>query len=521
MPWRWTIVLFFLTQISPLAQATPCPAINPLCAPKPSAPRLSIQRIQITGSTLFTPAELAAFAQPYENRALSLTELQTFTDSLTQRYLDRGYLSSRAVLVDQTLNSGIVQIRIIEGRLEKIDVQGTQRLHKNYILSRLKLADRTPLNQTQIETQLRLLKLDPLFSQVEASLKEGKTFGSSILQVKVREAPAWSGKLSLDNGLNPSIGEETFSVTAQTLNLTGAGDPLSIAYTRSFTGGANLATLQYQRSLNAMQGTLTARISPSQYKITEGALRDLDIRGYSQTYDLIYRQPLIRSIREEFALSLGFNHRTGQTLIFNQLANASTTSILRFGQDYLKRDQRGLWSLRSSLDFGLPILNATTGEAPNGQFFAWTGQLQRITTLSPNHLLIAQANWQLTPQSLLPSAQFSLGGPGSLRGYRSGITSGDNGFSVSLEDQITLDYNEATGSRFQLIPFLDLGKVWNNRVDRTIETQLFASLGLGIRWSPSAQVTLQLDAAIPITASQNRGNGLQDAGVYFKTQYTF
>jgi hemolysin activation/secretion protein len=519
MHWRWTIVAFFiLVQPVTLAQ-TAAPDLKN--KPSQAAPLKSIPvtSIQISGSTIFTSAELAKFAKDYENRNVTIAELQTFTESLTQRYLDRGYLSSRAVLVDQTLTSGIVQIRIIEGRLERIDIQGTHRVSKDYILNRLKLADHIPLNQTQLETQLRLLKLDPLFNQIEASLKEGSSLGTSILKVQVNEAPALSAKLTIDNGLNPTIGEETFSVYARTLNLTGSGDSLDLAYSRSFTGGANLASLQYQLPINPMQGTITARIAPSQYKITNGDLRDLNIEGNSQSYDLIYRQPLIRSPREEFALSLGWNYRTGQTLIFNQLANASSSHIVRFGQDYLRRDMKGLWSIRSSLDFGLPT--DSPNSHPNSQFFAWTGQLQRLTTLGPNQTLIAQTRWQFTPNPLLPSAQFSLGGVGNLRGYRSGITSGDNGFSFSLENQITLDRNTLNLPTVQIVPFVDIGKVWNSGGDRSTETQLFASLGSSLRWSPSPRIYIQLDAALPLTTSQNRGNGLQDAGIYFSTQYSF
>ncbi|MGB3756057.1 MAG: hypothetical protein WBA07_06755 [Rivularia sp. (in: cyanobacteria)] len=65
---------------------------------------------------------------------------------------------------------------------------------------------------------------------------------------------------------------------------------------------------------------------------------------------------MIRSPREEFALSLGLGYRDGQTFIFDRIATpfgvgaeengVTRTSVLRLGQDYLKRDAKGIFSAR-------------------------------------------------------------------------------------------------------------------------------------------------------------------------------
>jgi hemolysin activation/secretion protein len=178
---------------------------------KIQATKIQITKIQVAGSTLIPAAEIAQIVAPYENRSLTLAELRPLTEQLTQYYLDRGYLTSRAVLVDQTLNDQTlndqtlstggdpIHIRILEGELESIEVQGNRKVKTSYIRDRLALAQRKPLRTTDLEHQLRLLKLDPLFSQVEASLKEGTSLGKSILRVRVLENPIWSGKISIDN----------------------------------------------------------------------------------------------------------------------------------------------------------------------------------------------------------------------------------------------------------------------------------------------------------------------------------
>jgi hemolysin activation/secretion protein len=486
--------------------------------------KIQVTKIQVTGSTLIPATDIAQIVAPYENRSLTLAELRPVTEQLTQYYLDRGYLTSRAILIDQTLDaSGIIQIRIIEGELESIEVQGTPKIKPSYIRDRLALADRKPLRSTDLEHQLRLLKLDPLFSQVEASLKEGTSLGKSILRVRVTENPTWSGKVSLDNDINPSVGSEKLELSGGTQNLTGNGDRLLVSYARSFSGGANLWNFQYQLPLNPMQGTLTAQFSPNRYQITEGLLRDLDIIGSSQTYDLTYRQPLVRSPKEEFALSFGFNHRNGETLISTFLANRTTTTTMSFGQDYLRHDRQGLWTARSTFTLGLPWLGANQGIEPDGNFFLWSGQLQRLQFLSSNHTLLTQLSWQLTPDSLPSNSQFSMGGVNRLRGYRQGIQNGDNGFAATIEDQIVIDRNPLGNPNLQLVPFFDLGLLWNSGVNTQIPItpNLFAGTGLSLRWKPSPQVSIQLDAALPLVKTPDRGNALQDTAIYFSTQYQF
>jgi hemolysin activation/secretion protein len=95
-------------------------------------------------------------------------------------------------------------------------------------------------------------------------------------------------------------------------------------------------------------------------------------------------------------------------------------------------------------------------------FVSWLGQAQRVELLSGDHLLIVQADLQLTPDSLLPSEQFVIGGAQSVRGYRQNVRSGDNAFRFSIEDRITVERNASGVPKIQLSPFVDLGVVWND-----------------------------------------------------------
>ncbi|PSB29389.1 ShlB/FhaC/HecB family hemolysin secretion/activation protein [Stenomitos frigidus] len=517
----------------PVLPSTPTPPQdNPSTQP---SPKIAITKIEVTGSTILGAKDLTPITQPLEGQTVTLEQLRQTADAITQLYLDRGYITSRAILADQTVANGVVQIRVVEGSLERIDIEGTQRLKPSYVRNRIQLGANPPLSRDKLEDQLRLLKADPLFTNVEASLRPGAQLGQSILVVRVTEAKAIDGLLQTDNYSPPSVGAVRLGGALSYRNLTAIGDQLSASYFGTTRGGSDAFDFNYIAPINAMNGTVQLRIAPSKNRIIDPAFKALDIRGKTTLYELSYRQPLIRTPREELALSVGFAIQDGQTFLFNDLGfpfgigpdadGNSKTRVLKFGQDYVSRDPQGAWALRSQFNFGLGILNATENDAPipDGRFFSWLAQAQRVQRLGNSNLLIAQLDVQLTPDSLLPSQQFVIGGGQSLRGYRQNARSGDNGFRFSVEDRVTLARDEAGLPTFQLAPFFDMGTIWNQSDNpNPLPSQKFlAAIGLGLLWQPLPRLNLRLDYAIPFVDLSDRGTDAQDQGFYFSLSYQF
>jgi hemolysin activation/secretion protein len=517
----------------PLAPETQQPLVAP-SIPEPSTETsqiIQVEKIEVVGSTIFNSEKLNFITKPYEGRSITLEELRKVADQITQLYLEKGYISSRAVLAAET-NSGVVKIQVIEGSIEKIEIQGTKRLNPNYVRSRISLGASKPLSTANLEDQLRLLRSDPLLDNVEASLRAGSGVGQSILVVRVTEANPFDAGVSVDNYSPPSVGSERLGFNASYNNLTGIGDQLAASYYRTTQGGANTYDFSYRVPLNAMNGTLQLRTSTNNNEVIQEPFKSFDIRGESQLYDISYRQPLVRSPREEFALSLGFTVQNGQTFTFAGATpfgfgpdkdGNSRTRVIKFGQDYVVRDIKGAWSLRSLLSLGIGSFDATINSSPipDGRFFSWLGQIQRVQKLSDNNLLIAQAEVQITPNGLLPSQQFVIGGGQSLRGYRQNVRAGDNGVKFSLEDRITLDKNESGNPSLQIAPFLDLGMVWNVDSNPNISQQqrFLAATGLGVLWNPLPNLNLRLDYGLPLVKLDDKGNNAQDDGFYFSVGY--
>jgi hemolysin activation/secretion protein len=495
-------------------------------------PVIKIEKIEVSGSSIFK-AEITKIIDSYLNKTLAFEDLNAIADAITTLYVNNGFINTLAILPPQTIANGIVKIQVIEGRVDEIKIEGLQRLNPDYVISRVKLATLSPFNRDSLEDQLKLLRVNPLFANIEASLRPSDRSGQSILIIKATEANPFSTSFSTDNYNPTSIGGEKFGASLTYLNLfEGVGDRISVGYNRSYSGGLSQLDFNYQIPLNAMNGTLDFRYSPTAFRITDPAFSDLNIRGNSDLLEFNFRQPLIRSPREEFALSLGFSYLSGQSFVFDNLpfpaigadANGATkTSVLKFAQDYLSRDPAGAWGLRSQFNFGLGIFDATSNPnpIPSGQFFSWLLQGQRVQTLDDNNLLIFQTDLQLTPNNLLPSQQFVIGGGQSVRGFRQNARIGDNGVRLSVENRFTVQRNALGDPVLQLVPFLDAGVVWNNQSNPNINPSqnFLAGAGIGVIWEPIKRLTARLEYALPFINLSDRSSNIQDSALYFSLNY--
>ncbi|MGF1461531.1 MAG: ShlB/FhaC/HecB family hemolysin secretion/activation protein [Leptolyngbyaceae cyanobacterium] len=502
----------------------------PPTAPEPPLPPgaetpFAVTGITVIGSTVYDSDALAAIVAPYENREVTLAELQRAADEITQLYLNDGYITSRAVISAQTVVDGVVQIDVLEGELEEILVEGTDSL-KDYVRVRIAQGGTRPLNQGHLEDQLRLLRVDPMFTSVEASLRAGSGVGQSRLIVRVEEVDTIGGSVFSDNYSSPSVGTVRIGSSLQFRNLAGLGDTLFGSATWTTTAGSKVYELGYRVPISPMNGTVLLRLTPNEFEITDPNQPTFDFgtEGSTDIYEVSVRQPLIRTPRDEFALSLGYRYRQGSTLISGIITDATTTNVLSFGQDYVHRDTSGAWALQSQFRLGAEDVDETATTASSADdFFSWSGQVQRVQRLSADNLLLLQGSVQLSPDSLPGSEQFFAGGGLSVRGYDQNQRFGDNGIRFSIEDQIVVTRNAAGLPEFQVAPYVDGAYLWNadGSLDVT-DNNFLLGTGVGFLFNFAEGFDARADLAYPlIDIAELSTDDPQGVRFYFNLGYRF
>ncbi|MEN9228045.1 MAG: ShlB/FhaC/HecB family hemolysin secretion/activation protein, partial [Gloeomargarita sp. HHBFW_bins_205] len=253
-----------------------------------------------------------------------------------------------------------------------------------------------------------------------------------------------------------------------------------------------------------------------------------NITGESQLYEVSFRQPLVRSIRQELALSGALAWQQSQIFVLDVVSTTNRSSVLQLGVDYLRRDRKGAWLALGRFNWGLPILGATDIPdgpgglvTPDGRFFSFQAQGQRVLNFGNDLLLLLRADAQIAAKPLLPQHQFVIGGAQSVRGYRQNARAGDNGFRLSVESRIPAARDSGGRLVFQVAPFIEFGRVWNkrNNPNPPLPPQTLAGLGTGLLWSPVPGLDIRFDAALPLVYNRDRGRDAQDYGLYFQVNY--
>jgi hemolysin activation/secretion protein len=503
--------------------------------------RVFVKAIRVTGNTVFSDAEIEAVTKPYTDRTLTTEDLERLRLALTLLYINKGYITSGAVIPDQDVEDGVIQLQIIEGVLSRIDIEGTSWFRRGYLSDRIALGARPPLKLEPIQERLQLLQRDARIERINAELRPGDQRGQSVLAVKVKEARPWKVWLDFSNYQTPIVGAERGLMTLAHQNVTGHGDPLSITYGGS-RGVHPIIDTSYTLPVNRYDTTFTAHYRRNEFLVVDDQFRALDLNSESEIFGFTLRHPVYRSLTDELAVAVTGEHLynkitsafdlPGQPFIFipgSSDTGVNQVSALRFIQEYQHRTPSSVIALRSRVSVGFDVLGATINSRdartpegdplPSGRFVSWLGQIQAVKRLDylGGWQILGRLDLQLSNNRLFPLEQIPVGGRFSVRGYRENTLVRDNGFLASLESRIPLLKFASGEDMLQFAQFIDLGRAWLSRTS-TPSPETLASVGLGIRWNvlPRDRARFELYWGVPLNHVPHPSGNLQDHGIHLQ-----
>lgn len=493
-----------------------------------------VEDFKLEGNTVLEAAEVAAITDKYRNRQIGFAELLELETELTKLYTSKGYVNSGVIVPIQDIESGIVTLQAVEGKIDAINVEVNGRLAESYVRSRLERGATEPLNIAQLQSALQLLQLDPLIENLNAELSVGGSRDRWNLNVAVNQGDEFEPVLFTNNSRTPSVGSFQRGLELNHNNFAGYGDRLSFVYKN--TDGSNDFDTSYSVPVNSLDGTVGVRYRDVDSEIIEGNFEQADIDSQTDELEFTFRQPiLLRADGEstqELALGLEFSRQTNEVTLldrpFRDLSpgadeNGETKiSAVRFFQDWTKRTRKQVFAARSQLSAGLDFLDATVNEGqPDGKFVSWRGQVQWLRQLksSSNINLLLRSDIQLSTDDLVPLERFSLGGIDSVRGYRQDALLGDSGVLASAEVRVPFYRWSDNQSSLSAVPFVDFGTTWSNRDEERQEEDTVFSLGLGLRLDILDTLNARLDYGIPLIDVEDNDDTLQEQGVYFSVEF--
>ncbi len=195
--------------------------------------KVTFHKINFTSNTAFSDQALTNLLQDYINHPITVDKIHEAKELVTKFYISHGYVSSGALLVDQDITDGLLELRIIEGKLTKLSLDDETRFSQDYIWGRLKQYADQPLHFPTLQLPLYFLHSDRTIKRVNAELQPTEQFGESEMKLALEERELITFSVGVNNHKSPSVGDLTRTANVGIYNLTGWNETTLIDYSNS------------------------------------------------------------------------------------------------------------------------------------------------------------------------------------------------------------------------------------------------------------------------------------------------
>lgn len=454
-------------------------------ASQAGGPCFDIHTITLSGVTLISEKAQQKLTAPWQNQCLNMAKITELAAAISDWYISRGYITSRAFLTEQDLSHGELHIVVLEGKLRHIRLEGESPRMLKMVFPGL---EGKILNLRDIEQgmeQINRLRREPVQIDIVPDSEPGY---SSVNLTATPEFPL-SASVSLDNSGQKSTGDDQLNGSLSASNLLGLAEQWQVSGGRSsdFATGYDAQNFQAGFSIPYGYGLLDYSYAWSNYRTT---LINLGFpwisTGDTRTHRLNGSWVVFRNGDIKTAFTAGITQRSSRNWLNDAplVSSTRTLSSLQLGISHTQKIVGGVATFNPTFSHGMPWFNAETdegksGDEPRAQFRkgSLSASFQRPFSADIVWLTSLYAQW--SPDRLYGSERLTLGGESSVRGFKEQYLSGDNGgywrnelnyvlFTLPLFGQIS-----ATAA-------VDGGWLEKDRLDRYASGTLWgASVGLG------------------------------------------
>lgn len=418
------------------------PGKAPAEAPSTTAPDtrcFTIRAITLEGAEHLDARAREALLAPYRDQCLGVNQLNELLKRITDNYLSRGFVTTRAYLPQQDLSSGELKIIVVEGRFEGFD--------QSELASERELAMTFPGATGEV---LNLRDLEQLVDQInrlpsrqaQMELVPGKDVGGSRVQLKGERSKPWRVSASRDNNGDSTSGEQQAGVGLDWDSPLGLADQFGLRY------GQDVVSDHWRHSDNQSLWysvpygwwTFNYSYSRNYYRTrNEDAGFAFKYDGDNETHQLGAQRVLFRDDVSKTGVSVGLSHQRTRNYIDDTLLDVSSTHLSEFslgfnhgrrvGSAFVNADigwQRGVGAFGAQDDDPDAVHGSPT--ARYNKYSLTLSYLQPFTLWDQAFSFESLATGQHSEDVLYSPQRISLGGLSSIRGFKDQTLSGDSGY---------------------------------------------------------------------------------------------
>ena len=417
-------------EAKPQAPATPA---DTRCFP--------IKDIELKGADSLSAADRTLLLKPYVGQCLGVSQLNELLKVITDYYIAKGRVTSRAYLPQQDLSGGHLQVLVVEGKLEALRSAEGSNVTDRELAMAFPGKVGEALNLREVEQLVDQLNRLPS-KQAQMELTPGKEVGGSDVVVKNTAQKPWRASLSRNNDGQRSTGEQQW----------GAGlewdSPLGLADQLVLRGGHDAISDHQKTSKNTMLyynvpwgwWNFSYTYSESDYRaLGQADTFSFKQSGDSQNHQLRAERVVHRDDVSKTSVNVGLAHlRTNNYVFTTRLDSSTRLSEMQVGINHGRRVGSAFVNMDLGMQNGIGLLDAQSQDErgefgsrqPNSRYRKYTATvsyLQPFTLWGESFSFTSLATGQRSEDVLFSPQRMSLGGSASVRGYKDQQLTGDSG----------------------------------------------------------------------------------------------
>lgn len=444
--------------------------------------RIPVRAIRVTGSTLYSAAELEAMVADMIGGTRSLAELELAAARISAHYREHGRFLASAYLPVQEIKDGLLEIAVLEARLDRITLDNTSRVSDERVREHLKVL--TQDEQLPMDRPLLLLRDTVGVGSLHAVLQPGARVGTSDLLVRAAPTAPYSGTLQLDNHGNRYTGEYRVNAAVALHSPFKIGDQFTarvIGSDRDLLHGR----IAYQLPVGGDGLRIGAAVAHTQYQLGR-EYKSLEAHGWATSTSLFASYPFIMTQHGYLTGAFTYEDRQLKDLMDSfDVNNQKSVKSGTFGLNGNYQDTfngAGQTSFNLGLTLGHLSMDAEqraldeASARSNGDFTKISYMFNRLQRVTDRDILAISLSGQWAGNNLNSSDKFSLGGSYGVRAYPQGEGSGDEGSILNVE------FRHRFMPQLQGVIFYDYGRIRINH-DQYIagdNTRIIAGAGFGM-----------------------------------------
>ena len=460
-------------------------------------------------------------AGSYLGRPVKMKDLLEICRQVTAYFQEKNQPVVTAMIPEQEVHGGVVQILVVQGKLGKVTVQGNRYFKTENLQRTVRIREGEDIDVGTLTDDVNWLNSNS-FRQVSPSLAPGDKPGQTDVVLEVKDRFPFRPFLSYDNFGIQSLGYDRYSTGFTFMDVwTGLDQQMNYQYLTS-GGFNNLIANSGSYSLALpWQHNLATFGSYSQSNPSE--VGPFDQSGYYWQVSGRYTIPLptlslIEGLDCRHQIYGGYDFKAANSDIFFSGQNLTTSTGGLVGLYQISQFSLGynltMSDVLGSTGFETVMYGSPGGLSSNNddtsfqninagakaQYVYGKFSLNRLFRLPGDAAVVLSGQIQQTSQDLMPSESFGIGGYDTVRGYDQRAANGDNGYLGNVEVRTPpvsfwqiCGANEAL-DRLVVLGFFDWGQTMQYSPNSTTsQNWTLASVGPGLRYTIGPYLSLRFD----------------------------